>query len=304
MLEGRHESKDPMPTRPPLAQRREIGAYYTPATLAEALCSWAILRTSDTVLEPSFGGCSFLKSSKARLEELGCLDPNRQLFGCDVDPVAFEYLFDDLGLAQLHGHFLLTDFLSVSPNDFSARFDAVVGNPPYVRHHEFKADQRQSARKIREIELPSLSGLANLWAYFVVHACQFLKTGGRVAWLLPSAFEYADYSKQITTFLCKNFAQVTVARLTERVFKSEGADEATIVVTATGWRSPQKQHRQVRRIELSSLQDLRLELSSTPRKNSRTSSAAWKVFDVVALKAKRLGTMCDIELLPVRLTLA
>ena|ERR1700733_10812577 len=75
-----------------LFDRRQIGAYYTPSSVAEILCSWAITEASGLVLEPSFGGCEFLDSSIQRLEQIGCTQPEKQIFGCDIDSQAFEHL--------------------------------------------------------------------------------------------------------------------------------------------------------------------------------------------------------------------
>src|SRR6267378_1391713 len=47
------------------------GGYYTPPLIAEALCSWAIRRPGDTVLEPSCGAGVFLEAAIRRLLALG-----------------------------------------------------------------------------------------------------------------------------------------------------------------------------------------------------------------------------------------
>jgi hypothetical protein len=218
-----------------------LGAYYTPDLLTDFLCRWTIREAADTILEPSFGGCGFLESSTRRLADLGCFNPKRQVFGCDIDPTAFDYLYQKLGLTQLKGHFLLADFLSVRTEDFHVKeFDCIVGNPPYIRHHLISRDHQKLARKIRDERLPQLTLQASLWAYFVVHACEFLKEGGRMAWILPSSFRHADYSETIQQFLSRRFESVSAILLEERVFKYAGSEEATIVVVADG-------HRQKRR---------------------------------------------------------
>jgi hypothetical protein len=89
-------------SRATLAERRKIGAYYTPQTVTDALSEWAIRSAKDVVLEPGFGGCGFLESSATRLRALGCAEPSAQIHGCDIDDHAFHVLyarlsaFDDL----------------------------------------------------------------------------------------------------------------------------------------------------------------------------------------------------------------
>ena len=122
---------------------RTLGAYYTPSVVAEILCSWAITKPQSLVLEPSFGGCEFLDSSIRRLQEIGCEYPEKQIFGCDIDPFAFEHLSKRPRLLQ-DGHFLHRDFLQVQLADFnSGMFDVIIGNPPYVRHQNLDERRRR-----------------------------------------------------------------------------------------------------------------------------------------------------------------
>ncbi len=196
-----------------LTDRRKLGAYYTPSSVAEILCSWAITDASSLVLEPSFGGCEFLDSSIRRLEQIGCNQPEKQIFGCDVDPHAFEHL-DRRPRLLRESQFIQRDFLQVAPTDFgAAKFDVIIGNPPYVRHQKLNAIQKQRAQEIRQLVLPNLNLQASLWGLFLIHSSCFLEEGGRFAWLLPSSFVYADYAKDLQRFLQKHFDELKVIGL-------------------------------------------------------------------------------------------
>lgn len=48
-------------------RRRSLGIYYTPRNAADLLAAWAIRNPADTVLEPSFGGCSLLAAASDTL---------------------------------------------------------------------------------------------------------------------------------------------------------------------------------------------------------------------------------------------
>ena len=52
-------------------RQKALGAFYTPAAMAEKLIKWAVRAPSDRVLDTSFGGLVFLTAAKARLVELG-----------------------------------------------------------------------------------------------------------------------------------------------------------------------------------------------------------------------------------------
>ncbi len=93
-----------------LEDRRKLGAFYTPERLSQILSNWVIRSGSDTVLEPSFGGCGFLQAARNRLSALGCASPRSQIYGCDIDPVAFDYLANTLGSPVDLMRFIQSDF--------------------------------------------------------------------------------------------------------------------------------------------------------------------------------------------------
>jgi adenine-specific DNA-methyltransferase len=216
--------------------KKLYGIYYTPSDATRILCQWAIQGPMDFVLEPSFGACGFLEASRDRLSELNSNDPNGQLFGCDIDARAFsDFLQPKFNCPDLLDRFKYKDFMQVRPNDFPVReFDVVIGNPPYVSHHNMSSKQKDAIATLQSAEL-ALSCKASLWAYFVVHSLSFLKKGGRVAWILPSSFLYADYSSAIKEAISKRFRRSLVLQLGERLFSSEGTDESTVILLADGW---------------------------------------------------------------------
>ena len=223
-------------------RRRRLGAYYTRGELTDVLCEWAIRDAGDAVLEPSFGGCDFLASARSQLERLGSAAPLDQLYGCDVDPAAFqEHLCGGLGVPAgavgdggSDARFYPCDFLTLRPERVRAEgFDAVVANPPYVRHHEMSPSQRASADRAVEA-YPWLDGRANLWAHFVAHAHAFLRPGGRAAWVLPGSALYADYAAPVVEAAAREFGRLLVVQLGERLFRDEGAEESTVVLLADG----------------------------------------------------------------------
>ena len=77
------------PAEADVARRRSLGVYYTPRSAASLLARWAIRWGDDTVLEPSFGGCTILEAAVKRLRSLGCAAPADQLFGIRHRPLGF-----------------------------------------------------------------------------------------------------------------------------------------------------------------------------------------------------------------------
>lgn len=212
--------------------RKELGAYYTPSNLTSILSNWAIKSSRDHVLEPSFGGCGFLESAVARLAELGCKSPRHQLFGCDIDNQAFLHLSQKLGsLNNIDQRFVLADFLTVLPGQFlTQKFDSIIGNPPYISHHNLTDVQKNSINAWRTQCGIKINRRASLWAYFVLHSMSFLKRHGRMAWVLPGSFLQTNYGIEMHTTLLSHFGRVEAIRLGERVFLSEGTEERTVLL--------------------------------------------------------------------------
>jgi len=220
-----------------LDERRKLGAYYTPERLSKILSDWAIRGGQDTVLEPSFGGCGFLAAARDALIARGCQNPPRQIFGCDIDEVAFGYLATVFGGPTDASGFILKDFLDCEAElGWPDRFSVVLANPPYIPHHRIgKARVRELWAREQGIE--GVGGRSGLWAYFLSHSVRLLEIGGRMAWVLPGAFLQADYADPIRKYLGERFDRCAAFLVRERLFLEEGTDEETVILLADGHRA-------------------------------------------------------------------
>ncbi len=215
------------------SSRKLNGSYYTSQPVAEVLVEWALDGPAGPVLDPSFGGCAFLHVALQRLATRGVEAPARLIYGVDIDPATEKYrrALTDLGVPG--EQLLVRDFFATSPSDLGDRVSAVVGNPPYIRHH-LLGDGRTSAPRQRLDDLGvTLDARADLWAYFVAHATSFLAPGGRMALLLPGAALHAAYAQPLFAFLEKRFDAVELLAVRERFF--EDALERSVVLTAASF---------------------------------------------------------------------
>ena len=235
IMEGGPVDRTPIPH--PITHKRKLGAFYTPLNVTTALCKWGIRTKDDIILEPCFGGCTFLEASVSQLQAMGQTTPEKSLFGCDIDPLAFQYLKTRVAINATPGHFLASDFLALRPESIGHQLvDLIIGNPPYIKHSNFSAEQKKVIQNCCDRYGIQLNGRASLWAYFVMHALHFLKPGGRIAWVLPGSFLTAQYAKKIRSTIADQFCRVAAVTLTERLFISEGTEELTVVLLAEGFK--------------------------------------------------------------------
>ena len=212
--------------------RRLLGSYYTPDKLATILAEWSLQPGEGTVLDPSFGGCAFLNAATRVLSGRGVSEPGRLVFGVDVDPSCLDYVRCNEDLVEKNC--IVKDFLTLSPKEIpGAPFKAVIGNPPYLRHHWFNGKTRKAGRKAVCKAGVKLQGTASAWTYFLIHALSFLAKGGRLAMLVPEAILQADYAASVRDLLVSRFHQVSLIYIRDRLF--EGTDEAVVAVIASGF---------------------------------------------------------------------
>lgn len=206
---------------------RDRGVYYTPPTLARVLAEWALEHQPERVLEPSFGDGVFLRASLDAMEKAGVTDPKRRLFGVEIDAEATKQVLNSgLGLSDSQLH--TGDLLDLDPSDVGGTFGAIVGNPPYIRHHrldeKLAARGRSSAHKLG-IEL---NGRSDAWAYFCAHLTRFLDKDGRLALVLPGSILHADYAEPLLSALGSGHGETQLIRIRKRVFSQ--VQERTVVL--------------------------------------------------------------------------
>lgn len=114
---------------------KTLGAVYTPPRVASALVRWTVRAASDRVLDPACGEGVFLAAARTRLADLGNRQP--MCIGVDVDPLA----------ASASGA-ICRDFFEWA--QLTPMFDAIVGNPPFIRSHLFPERSRTMAFKQME----------------------------------------------------------------------------------------------------------------------------------------------------------
>jgi tRNA1(Val) A37 N6-methylase TrmN6 len=210
------------------------GAFYTAEEVADFLVWWAVRAPSDTVLDPSFGGGVFLRAACQRVIALGGR-PAERVFGAEIHQEAHtditRALASEFGLGLRN--LTLGDFFELDAAT-ECMFDAVVGNPPFVRYQRFGGDSRRRALRRAAEQGVQLSELTSSWAPFLVHSVAMVRPGGRLAMVVPFEVFHAAYALPVIEHLRRSFARVTFLTFREKLF----ADLSEDTILLAGCREP------------------------------------------------------------------
>ena len=219
-----------MTTGEPLRQRKARGAFFTPPEITDFIVQWAIRSNTDRVLEPSCGDGEFLVPSGRRLMALGAgLFSGQSLTAVEIHRPSARLAQERLREFGLDSEFLYGDFFSFRA---SGDYDAVVGNPPYVRYQDFSGEARRIALARALEHGVRLTGLASSWAAFLIHAAEFLNPRGRLGLVLPAELLSVKYAAEVRRFLLKRFRRVRLVVFEELIFP--GVQEEVVLLLAEG----------------------------------------------------------------------
>ncbi|HVD16073.1 MAG TPA: class I SAM-dependent methyltransferase, partial [Actinomycetota bacterium] len=196
----------PAPPAPSADKLR--GGYYTPPAVARFIAAWASA-AGPRVLEPSCGDGAVLAALAEHLGEAGL---RRGAVGVELNP-------GEAAKAARHGLPVVTaDFFAWFGHAHHGAFDAVVGNPPYIRFGSWSERTRVLAFGLMRAAGLRPSRLVNAWVPFTVAAVLALRPGGRVALVLPAELLQVGYAAPLREFLAERLASLTIVSFRRLVF--------------------------------------------------------------------------------------
>ena len=218
------------------ASRKARGAFFTPPEIADYLVGWAVRSAGDTVFEPSCGEAAFLLAAARRLEALGARPArwSERLHGVEIFEASARTAGTRLRGAGFDARVSVDDFFAHKPPD---AYDAVVGNPPFVRYQAFSGPARTRALEAALAQGVWLSGLASSWAAFAVKAALHVAPGGRLALVLPAELMSVGYAREVRRFLLRRFGRVRLVAFEERVFP-DVLEEVVLLLAEGGGGAP------------------------------------------------------------------
>ncbi len=169
------------------------GGYYTPPAMADFLVRWGLACDPEDMLEPSCGDGAFL-AALARAP------------GSTPKVAAFELISEEAAKAQRAlagpGQVRCADYLHHALGD-DARYDLVLGNPPYVRYQYLGTETIQAAQALLKRWGLPLPRHASSWAPFVVDGVSRLRPGGRLAMVVPAELLQVRYTAPLRAWLAE-----------------------------------------------------------------------------------------------------
>ena len=213
------------------ASIRYTGAVYTPVEVATSIierCS-SLLGTKDlNVLEPSVGDGAFLTgltSIEASSRKVTVVDIDDQVIG-DLE-------------RRYHNHsdtliFVQGDFIQFAIDrenqDLGAKkFNLIVGNPPFIRRHNFSTEVKESLNRFALAFDYPLNRLKNTWAAFLIASAKLVSDDGIVALVLPYELLTVDYGQKVLNHIQKEFERVDIMVSKQKAFREIDQDAIVLI---------------------------------------------------------------------------
>jgi hypothetical protein len=193
------------------AERNRLGQFATPSLLAQdilryakRLLPWHEGHERIRFLDPAIGTGSFYSAliNTAPYKEI------EEALGYEIDPhygKPAARLWKGSGLK-----IRLSDFTQADP---SPRFNLIICNPPYVRHHHLDNGEK-SRLQLRTYQASGvkLSGLAGYYCHFLGLSHGWMAENGIAGWLIPSEFMDVNYGLSVKRYLLERVTLLHIHR--------------------------------------------------------------------------------------------
>ncbi|MFZ6675241.1 Eco57I restriction-modification methylase domain-containing protein [Undibacterium sp. Xuan67W] len=181
------------------SEQKLRGGYYTPEDLATYITKWVANSSPKSILEPSCGDGVFIKA----IHNIG--------YGKKSHFYGFELLDSEANKAKERADELKVkstikciDFLDHAIQVMSSgktEYDAVVGNPPFIRYQYLPKESQEKSEIIFKSEHLKFTKHTNAWVPFVIAAIKVLKPGGRLGMILPAEIIHVMHAQSLRTYL-------------------------------------------------------------------------------------------------------
>ncbi|CAN2044582.1 Type II methyltransferase M.SalI [Candidatus Magnetomoraceae bacterium gMMP-1] len=221
-------------------ERNVMGQFSTPIALANNILTHAMKimpkRGKVRFLDPAFGTGSFYSALKTvfpatRIEAAS---------GYEIDEHYGKPACELWSKTELN--YQLADFTKQQPPCEDDKYNLIICNPPYVRHHHINGQKKRLQAKALAAANMKLSGLAGLYCYFIALSHLWMKKNGIAGWLIPSEFMDVNYGQAVKDYLVNEVTLLQIHRFDPNDVQFDDA----IVSSAVVWfknKKPGKTHK-------------------------------------------------------------
>lgn len=266
---------------PAAVQSKLRGGYYTPDPIATFLSQWALANGGEAILEPSAGDGTFVEAVARQLGRRGRID-------------AIELHEDEASKIRTRvpaANVATGDVFTWYSVDRDGTYDAVVGNPPFIRYQTFPEAHRAAGFALMHLEGLRPNRLTNAWVPFVVLATRALKPGGRLAMVVPAELLQVTYASELRAYLARSYSELTVVTFRRLVF--DGIQQETVLLLGT--RSASGHPASMSFIELDHTEDLTAALVEDAERVRVDLDHAREKWTQYYLSARELGLVRELE---------
>jgi len=236
----------------PAKARHSLGQYFTPDNLVDLIVSFCVRGSDDLVMDPTCGTGTFLIRSYNRLKNFKRKPHHsllEQIWGFDIASFPAELATINLYRQDFNDYsnfprILAKDFFEVmSGQRFEfpppkktiktgerikvkiPKFDALVGNFPFIRQELIEKEVKGYKKKLEEVLLDDwskdyrhlfdntelrLSGQADIYAYLFFHTAAHLKEGGRMGFVTSNSWLDVAYGYELQRFFLSKFKLIAI----------------------------------------------------------------------------------------------
>lgn len=197
------------------------GGYYTPQPIARFLCNWIISGKTQKVLEPSCGDGNFIEAAILRFNELGIRgdDLKGRIKGIELLEEEASKAKERAAKLGLNSNTIVqSDFFNYLVINGDERYDAIIGNPPFIRYQNFPEEHRKLAIKMMQDLGLNPNKLTNIWVPFLTISASLLSEDGKMAMVIPAELFQVKYAAESRIFLSKFFERITIVTFKKLVF--------------------------------------------------------------------------------------
>jgi len=209
------------------------GGYYTPQDLADYATRWLSSIEPAVVLEPSCGDGAFVQAIGQSLNR-----PAVRAFEIDAQEAAKARVrASEAGLWDSdihHGDFL--EFAIPRLRERRTDFDAVVGNPPFIRYQYLPPEFQERSEEVFAILGCKFTKHTNAWVPFVLASLALLRPGGRLAMIIPSEIIHVAHAQPLRSYVGRECKRAVIVDPEELWFP--GTLQGAVLLLAEKKRTP------------------------------------------------------------------